>query len=154
MLQRRTLSVVHRVASQLHCTANGVHRGVNGIGARALFSSDAPMTDVRGNHKFDEKLLCQYLNSKGLSGFANNTMTVKQFSHGQSNPSFMIADANGKRFTVRKQPAGKLLPGAHAVDREYQVMTALKKSNVAVPATRLYCEDPSVLGSPFFVYGE
>lgn len=121
---------------------------------RALFSSDAPMTDVRGNHKFDEKLLCQFLSSKGLSGFADNKITVKQFSHGQSNPSFMISDANGRQFTVRKQPPGKLLPGAHAVDREFAVMSALKKSKVAVPSTRLYCDDPSVLGSSFFVYGE
>lgn len=120
---------------------------------RVSFSSDSPVTAVRDNHRFDEKLLCQFLTSKGLIGFKDNNMTVKQFSHGQSNPSFMIEDEHGRKYTVRKQPPGKLLPGAHAVDREYTVMSALNKSNVAVPSTRLYCEDSSVLGAPFFVYG-
>ena len=79
---------------------------------------------------------------------------MKQFSHGQSNPSFMISSADGKQYTVRKQPPGKLLAGAHAVDREYTVMTALNSTNVPVPRTQLYCDDASVLGSPFFVYGK
>jgi aminoglycoside phosphotransferase (APT) family kinase protein len=44
---------------------------------------------------------------------------------GQSNPTFMVTSGDGATYTVRKQPPGKLLPGAHAVDREYQVMKAL-----------------------------
>lgn len=49
------------------------------------------------------------------------------FTTGQSNPTFMVTSGDGVTYTVRKQPPGKLLPGAHAVDREYQVMTALRK---------------------------
>lgn len=72
---------------------------------------------------------------------------------GQSNPTFMVTTSEGKKFTVRKQPPGKLLPGAHAVDREYFVMEALKHTNVKVPNCRLFCNNTSVIGSPFFVYG-
>ena len=120
---------------------------------KCFSTSVAPVTDVRKNHQFDENKLAEYLNSKGLNGFQNNEIVVKQFSHGQSNPSFMVTAADGKKYTVRKQPPGKLLAGAHAIDREYAVMTALKHTNVAVPETRFYCEDPNILGSPFFVYG-
>jgi aminoglycoside phosphotransferase (APT) family kinase protein len=48
---------------------------------------------------------------------------------------------------------GNLLPGAHAVDREYAVMTALRNTNVPIPTTRLFCNDKDIIGSPFFVYG-
>ena len=72
--------------------------------------TNAPMTGVRSNHQFDQQKLFQYLSSNGIEGFNNATQcTIKQFSHGQSNPTFMIVAGNGKKFTVRKQPPG-LLP--------------------------------------------
>jgi hypothetical protein len=129
--------------------------------------SNSPMTGIRANHNFDQQKLFQYLSANGIDGFNNSTLcTVKQFSHGQSNPTFMIIGDNGKKFTVRKQPPGlpcphyllltclgNLLPGAHAVDREYAVMTALRNTNVPIPTTRLFCNDKDIIGSPFFVYG-
>ena len=65
----------------------------------------------------------------------------------------MVTSSTGKKYTIRKQPPGTLLPGAHAVDREFAVMRALASTNVPVPKTRFYCDDTSVVGSPFFVYG-
>jgi acyl-CoA dehydrogenase family member 10 len=117
--------------------------------------SNSPVTGVRSNHVFEEQNLFKYLASSGIEGFSSpDKVSVKQFSHGQSNPTFMVTSSEGKKFTVRKQPPGSLLPGAHAVDREYAVMTALKKSNVPIPTTRLFCDDKSIIGSPFFVYGD
>jgi acyl-CoA dehydrogenase family protein 10 len=78
--------------------------------------------------------------------------TVEQFSHGQSNPTYKLAFGS-RQLVLRKQPPGKLLRGAHAVDREEKVMSALShpESTVPVPRTRLYCEDPKVIGTPFIV---
>ena len=76
---------------------------------------------------------------------------LKQFNKGQSNPTYFIEDSSGARWVLRKQPPGKLLKGAHAVDREYKVFTALAGSAVPVPKMLLYCDDPAVLGTPFYV---
>jgi aminoglycoside phosphotransferase (APT) family kinase protein len=69
---------------------------------------------------------------------------------GQSNPTFRLR-ANGRSYALRKQPEGELLPSAHAVDREYRVITALGHTDVPVPRTYCYCDDRSVIGTPFFV---
>ena len=65
-----------------------------------------------------------------------------QFKHGQSNPTYVcsVRDKSTK-LVLRKQPPGKLLRGAHAVDREFRVMNALQGSAVPVPKTRLFCPD-------------
>lgn len=77
-------------------------------------------------------------------------MTATKFAHGQSNPTFLIESASGK-YVLRRKPPGKLLKSAHAVDREYRVMTALAGTDVPVPRTYLLCEDESVIGSVFFL---
>ena len=77
-------------------------------------------------------------------------MTVEQFRGGQSNPTFRLTAASG-RYVMRRKPAGKLLPSAHAVDREYRVMTAIAGSDVPVPRTYGVCIDDAVIGSAFFV---
>lgn len=70
--------------------------------------SSAPMTAVRANHTFNQQKLFQYLSGNDLDGFHDLARcTVQQFSHGQSNPTFMIIGDNGKKYTVRKQPPGK-----------------------------------------------
>jgi len=77
---------------------------------------------------------------------------LEQFSHGQSNPTYKLT-FGAVQLVLRKQPPGKLLRGAHAVDREEKVMSALAHpdSRVPVPKTRLYCEDTEVIGTPFIV---
>jgi aminoglycoside phosphotransferase (APT) family kinase protein len=110
--------------------------------------STAGTTPVREAHRFDEAALARYLESR-LDRF-EPPLSVRQFSGGQSNPTFLI-ESGGGQYVLRKKPPGKLLPSAHQVDREYRVMTALRDSAVPVCRTRLYCEDESVIGTAFFV---
>ncbi len=105
-------------------------------------------TSVREGHRFDEKALTLYLWDH-LPGFVA-PLTVRQFAGGQSNPTFII-DTAQKRYVLRKKPPGQLLPSAHQVEREYRIMKALKKTEVAVPAVHLLCEDASVIGTNFFI---
>lgn len=69
---------------------------------------------------------------------------------GQSNPTFFITYDN-RRLVLRKQPPGELLPSAHAIDREYRVISALRETGVPVPPALLYCDDRAVVGTPFYV---
>jgi len=76
---------------------------------------------------------------------------AERFAGGQSNPTYRLSAPSG-RYVLRRRPPGPLLPSAHAVDREYRVMTALKQhSAVPVPKTYGLCTDESVIGSVFFV---
>jgi aminoglycoside phosphotransferase (APT) family kinase protein len=75
-----------------------------------------------------------------------------QFSHGQSNPTYEITTSMGQKYVLRKKPPGNLLSkSAHRIDREYQVITALEKTNVPVPKTYCFCEDSSIIGTPFYI---
>ncbi len=105
-------------------------------------------TGVRRGHEIDRHLLERYLNDH-LDGF-RGALEIRQFEGGQSNPTYFLHAASGD-YVLRKKPPGQLLPSAHAVDREYRVMTALANSDVPVPRTRLMCDDPGVIGTPFFV---
>ena len=105
-------------------------------------------TAVRAQHRFDEAALEAYLAAR-IPGFSG-PMTVEQFKGGQSNPTYRIA-AGGRQYVLRRKPPGKLLPSAHAVDREYAVMTALGRTDVPVPKTWLLCTDEAVIGTAFFV---
>jgi aminoglycoside phosphotransferase (APT) family kinase protein len=105
-------------------------------------------TPVRSAHRFDEARLEQYLENN-LEGF-RGPAEVRQFSGGQSNPTFLLSTREG-RYVLRKKPPGKLLPSAHQVEREYRIMTALAQTSVPVSRTHLLCQDQSVIGTPFFV---
>jgi len=104
--------------------------------------------EVLEAHRFDvgalERYLCEHV--PGFSG----SLTVRQFRGGQSNPTYYLA-AGGREYVLRRKPPGKLLPSAHAVDREYRVITALGTTDVPVPRTYALCEDSSVVGTPFYV---
>jgi aminoglycoside phosphotransferase (APT) family kinase protein len=84
-----------------------------------------------------------------IDGFAG-PIEVSQFAGGQSNPTFLVQSAK-QRFVLRRKPPGKLLPSAHAVEREYRVIAAL--ADTAVPVAKAYalCEDPTVIGTAFYV---
>ena len=103
---------------------------------------------VQAQHRLDEDRLGAYLCTH-LPGF-ELPIVVEQFRGGQSNPTYSIV-AGDRRYVLRKKPPGRLLPSAHAVDREYRVMSALHGTDVPVPRTRLLCEDESVIGTAFFV---
>lgn len=77
-------------------------------------------------------------------------VAVQKFSGGQSNPTFLLDDGQQK-FVLRRQPPGELLKSAHAVDREFRVMSALADTDVPVPAVFHLCEDKNVIGSMFYI---
>ena len=81
---------------------------------------------------------------------AGKIKSIEQFKGGQSNPTYKIT-TDSKSLVLRRKPPGKLLPSAHAVDREYKVITALYETDVPVPKTYGLCEDDDVAGTAFFV---
>ena len=103
---------------------------------------------VPDKHRVDVNVLEAYLREHipGLTG----PLAVEQFRGGQSNPTFRVT-AGRRRFALRRKPPGKLLPSAHAIEREYRVMSALSGSDVPVPRTWCLCEDPTVIGTAFYV---
>src|SRR5690606_17239575 len=92
--------------------------------------------------------LAAYLAERGLADAAS--LRARPLAGGQSNPTFLLEDATGRRV-LRKQPPGALLPSAHAVDREYRVMAALADTAVPVPRMLHYCDDRTIIGTPFYL---
>ncbi len=103
---------------------------------------------VQERHRFDEVALASFLR-ECLPGF-EGPMQVRQFKGGQSNPTFLLGTP-GASYVLRRKPPGKLLPSAHAIDREYRVLSALRDSHVPVPKTHCLCEDEAVIGTAFYV---
>jgi aminoglycoside phosphotransferase (APT) family kinase protein len=93
--------------------------------------------------------LSDYL-SQHIPGF-QGPVTAEKFAGGQSNPTFKLTSADGQDYVLRRKPPGELLKSAHAVDREFRVITALRDTDVPVPHTHVLCEDDSVIGSMFYV---
>ncbi len=108
----------------------------------------AEIVDVLAAHRFDEKKLWRYLRDH-LEDFSEPA-AVRQFQGGQSNPTFLI-ETPDRKYVLRKQPPGMLLPSAHAIDREYRVQAALKGTPVPVVPMRLFCEEPGIIGTPFYI---
>jgi len=98
---------------------------------------------VEERHRIDVARLQQFLNFK--------IVEVEQFKGGQSNPTYRLSEANGRKYVLRRKPPGKLLPSAHAVDREYRVISALHKVDFPVARPHVLCEDESVIGTAFYV---
>ena len=104
---------------------------------------------VEERHRFDVSSLEHYLaqHIPELRG----PLAVEQFKGGQSNPTYNVSDAAGRRFVLRRKPPGKLLPSAHAVDREFRVIHALYPTGFPVAKPHVLCEDALVIGTPFYV---
>jgi aminoglycoside phosphotransferase (APT) family kinase protein len=96
----------------------------------------------------DEAKLAGYLEAN-ITEF-QGPLTASKFAGGQSNPTFKIDAASGS-YVLRRQPPGKLLKSAHAVDREYRVLAALADTDVPVAKVYHLCEDPEVIGSMFYI---
>jgi aminoglycoside phosphotransferase (APT) family kinase protein len=107
-------------------------------------------TQVQERQRFDVGALDAYLRER-VAGF-RGPLEVEQFKGGQSNPTFLLRTP-GASYVMRAKPApaAKLLPSAHAVDREYRVITALGGTGVPVPRTFALCEDENVIGRAFYV---
>ena len=104
--------------------------------------------DVLEALKFDPEPLQAFMLSH-VEGF-QGPMTVSQFRGGQSNPTYLLASPSGK-YVMRRKPPGKLLKSAHAVDREYQVISALYAADFPVPRPYVLCEDEEIVGTMFFI---
>jgi aminoglycoside phosphotransferase (APT) family kinase protein len=103
---------------------------------------------VAERHRFDEASLEAWLKER-IEGF-RGPIQVEQFKGGQSNPTYRVT-AGGKRYALRRKPPGKLLPSAHAVDREFKVIRALHKVGFPVAKPYVLCEDDAVIGTAFYV---
>ena len=108
-------------------------------------TADAVRSDALG---FDPERLRAYL-LEHVSG-ADGPMTVDRVRGGQSNPTFFV-DFPARRLVFRKRPDGPTLPSAHAIDREFRVLDALKGTGLPVPAPLLFNDDLTLVGTPFYV---
>ena len=110
--------------------------------------SHAGTTSVRAGHVFDEPSLIRWMeaNVAGYSG----PLLVEQFKGGQSNPTYKLVTP-ARNYVLRRKPPGRILQGAHAVDREARVLSALGKTDVPVPHVHALCTDDSVIGTWFYV---
>ncbi len=104
--------------------------------------------EVTERLRFDVGRLEAYLHDK-VPGFAG-PVVVSQFKGGQSNPTYLV-ETPLRRYVLRRKPPGKLLPSAHAVDREFRVISALYAQGFPVAEPVLYCADDSIIGTAFFV---
>ncbi len=104
--------------------------------------------DVGEAHRFDEQRLLDYLSSH-VESF-RGPLSVSQFKGGQSNPTYLL-DADSGRYVLRRKPPGKLLKSAHAVDREFRIISALYATGFPVPRPLVLCEDDEIIGTTFFV---
>jgi aminoglycoside phosphotransferase (APT) family kinase protein len=98
--------------------------------------------------RFDEAALARWMQDH-VKGFCG-PLTVSQFKGGQSNPTYRLDAASGA-YVLRRKPPGQLLPGAHAVEREHRVLSALGSAGFPVPRVHGLCEDEAVIGTPFYV---
>ncbi|HEX8479369.1 MAG TPA: phosphotransferase [Telluria sp.] len=106
---------------------------------------------VSERQRFDVDALANYL-AAHVPGYPGGAPEVEQFKGGQSNPTFRLT-VGGQRYVLRTKPgpAAKLLPSAHAIDREYRVMAALHAAGFPVPRQYALCIDESIIGRAFFV---
>ena len=117
----------------------------DGVRKDEEFSGTKP---VEERHRIDEMRLEAWMrdNVEGYEG----PLVVLQFKGGQSNPTYRL-DTPGRSYVMRRKPFGKLLPSAHAVDREYRVIAALGKQGFPVARAYALCQDDGVIGAAFYI---
>ncbi|MBF9151489.1 phosphotransferase [Novosphingobium jiangmenense] len=110
--------------------------------------ANAGTTPVREGYRFDEAALSRWMEGH-VEGFSG-PLTVEQFKGGQSNPTYKLVTPD-RAYVLRRKPPGPVLKGAHAVEREAKVLSAL--GSVGFPVAKVYglCTDESVIGSWFYV---
>ncbi|MBT4162582.1 MAG: phosphotransferase [Gammaproteobacteria bacterium] len=103
---------------------------------------------IQEKHQFEVANLQTFM-EENVAGFSG-TLTVEEFAGGQSNPTYLLS-AGAEQYVMRRKPPGTLLKSAHAVDREYKVMTALFDTDVPVAKTYALCTDDDVIGTWFYI---
>ena len=104
--------------------------------------------EVRDAHSVDVGRLDEYLRSH-VDGYSG-PLTIRQFKGGQSNPTYLL-ETPGSNYVMRRKPPGRLLKSAHAVDREFRVISALYAADFPVPRPYLLCSDEEIVGTVFYV---
>ena len=117
----------------------------DGVRKDEEFSGTRP---VEERHRIDEASLARWM-AEHVEGYAG-PLTVLQFKGGQSNPTYRL-DTPGRSYVMRRKPFGKLLPSAHAVDREFRVISALGRQGFPVAHAYALCTDDAVIGSAFYI---
>ena len=115
------------------------------MSAQEEFTGTMP---VREQHHIDADRLGAWL-ARNVAD-CRAPVSVEQFKGGQSNPTYLVRSANGLRLVIRRKPPGKLLPSAHAVDREFRIISALGATDVPVARAHALCLDEAVIGTPFY----
>ncbi|MEY4721999.1 MAG: hypothetical protein RIQ46_1724 [Pseudomonadota bacterium] len=113
-----------------------------------IVAANSGTTAVREGYRFDEAALERWMQAN-VAGFAG-PLVVEQFKGGQSNPTYKLVTP-GKAYVMRRKPPGELLPGAHAVDREARVLSALGGAGFPVAHVHGLCTDESVIGTWFYI---
>lgn len=115
------------------------------IDRQSAFSGTRPPS---AGLEIDPPRLADYLEAH-VEGF-RGPVTIRQFNGGQSNPTYRLDSGSGA-YVLRRKPPGRLLPSAHAIEREFRVMGALGKVDFPVPRVLCLCEDPDVIGTAFYL---
>lgn len=115
------------------------------IDRQAAFSGTK---EVAPSLSIDADRLSDYLRAR-IPDFSG-PLSIRQFRGGQSNPTYLL-ETPLRRYVLRRKPPGKLLPSAHAVDREFRVISALHRQGFPVPTPFLYCDDDGIAGTAFYV---
>lgn len=115
------------------------------IDRQAAFSGTK---EVAPSLSIDVDRLSDYLRSR-IPDFSGS-LSIRQFRGGQSNPTYLL-ETPQRRYVLRRKPPGKLLPSAHAVDREFRVISALHRQGFPVPTPFFYCDDDGIAGTAFYV---
>ena len=118
----------------------------DGVRKDEEFSGTKP---VEERHRIDEAAASTRWMRDHVEGY-QGPLTVLQFKGGQSNPTYRL-DTPGRSYVMRRKPFGKLLPSAHAVDREFRVISALGKQGFPVAKAYALCTDDSVIGTAFYI---
>ncbi len=113
-----------------------------------MFDQFVGVKPVEERHRIDAARLEAWMRAN-VEGF-KAPLEIEQFRGGQSNPTYRLS-AGGHRYALRRKPPGKLLPSAHAVDREFKVIRALHATGFPVARPYALCEDDAVIGTAFYV---
>ena len=116
--------------------------------SEALIGAFSGVKLVEPRHQFDEAALQGWMQAN-VDGYGG-PLRVFQFKGGQSNPTYRL-ETPGRAYVLRRKPFGQLLPSAHAVEREFRLISALNQVNFAVPHAYALCEDVAVIGAAFYV---
>jgi aminoglycoside phosphotransferase (APT) family kinase protein len=114
----------------------------------SLGGNSADVRPIAAAARFDESALERWM-QEHVSDYAGPS-TVRQFQGGQSNPTYLISTAE-RAYVMRRKPFGTLLPSAHAVEREYRLISSLNSAGFPVPKAYALCEDTSVIGAAFYI---